>query len=80
LHGLLSAPALLASGSALLLQERAQAALREMKITRIRHYRSPITRPIFNQSFDVVTVETDAGLIGIGKAAARTRFASAGKC
>ncbi len=49
------------------LLRRAEAALRETKITRVRHYRSPASRPMFNQSFDVVTVETDSGLLGIGE-------------
>lgn len=45
----------------------AHAALPKMKITRVRFYHSPITRPMFNQSFHVVTVETDAGITGIGE-------------
>src|SRR4051794_7166962 len=43
------------------------AALPKLNITRIRLYESPITRPMFNQSFHVVTVETDQGLTGIGE-------------
>ncbi|GAB4356299.1 MAG: galactonate dehydratase [Bryobacter sp.] len=38
-----------------------------MKIIRIRYYESPISRPMVNQSFHVVTIETDAGLTGIGE-------------
>jgi galactonate dehydratase len=38
-----------------------------MKITRIRFYHNPDSRPIFNQSFHIVTVETDAGITGIGE-------------
>jgi len=38
-----------------------------MKITRIRFYHNPNSRPIFNQSFHIVTVETDAGITGIGE-------------
>jgi L-alanine-DL-glutamate epimerase-like enolase superfamily enzyme len=38
-----------------------------MKITRIRYYLSPNQRPIFNQSFNIVTVETDQGITGIGE-------------
>ncbi len=45
----------------------AHAALPKMKITRVRLYESPLTRPMFNQSFHVVTVETDAGITGIGE-------------
>ena len=55
---------LLGSGALL---ARARAALSEMKITRIRFYESPISRPIFNQSFHIVTVETDQGITGIGE-------------
>ena len=46
---------------------RAQAEIKKMKITRIRYFESPVSRPIFNQSFHIVTVETDAGLTGIGE-------------
>ena len=49
------------------LMSKARAELKKMKITRVRYYESPISRPIFNQSFHVVTVETDAGIIGIGE-------------
>lgn len=58
------------SGAAALslpLVEKAQAELKRMKITRIRYYESSITRPMVNQSFHIVTVETDAGLTGIGE-------------
>ncbi|HVG38646.1 MAG TPA: mandelate racemase/muconate lactonizing enzyme family protein [Pyrinomonadaceae bacterium] len=37
------------------------------KIARIRFYESPISRPMFNQSFHIVTVENDQGLIGVGE-------------
>src|SRR5258708_969903 len=43
------------------------ASVPKMKITRIRYYKSPISRPMFNQSFDIVTVETDQGITGIGE-------------
>jgi galactonate dehydratase len=39
----------------------------KMKITRVRYYESPLTRPMVNQSMHIVTVETDAGLLGIGE-------------
>lgn len=45
----------------------AQAAVPAMKITRIRYYRDPNSRPIFNQSSNIVTVETDHGITGIGE-------------
>jgi galactonate dehydratase len=43
------------------------AALPKLKITRIRFYESPATRPMFNQSFHIVMVETEAGITGIGE-------------
>lgn len=54
---------------------RASAALPKAKITRIRYYKSPtdaagrpnVHQPLFNQSSNVVVVETDAGLTGIGE-------------
>jgi galactonate dehydratase len=46
---------------------RAQAALPKMKITRVRVYQPPNPNPLFNQSDLVVTVETDAGITGIGE-------------
>jgi len=49
------------------LAQKAQAELRKMKITRIRLYESPINRPIINQSHHILTVETDAGITGIGE-------------
>jgi galactonate dehydratase len=50
-----------------LLAQRAFAELKRMKITRIRYWESPISRPMVNQSFHIVTIETDAGLTGIGE-------------
>jgi L-alanine-DL-glutamate epimerase-like enolase superfamily enzyme len=38
-----------------------------MKITRVRAYTPPELNPLFNQSDLVVTVETDAGITGIGE-------------
>src|SRR5260370_17990660 len=46
---------------------RALAAIPKMKITRIRAYAAPQPNPIFNQSNTVVSIETDAGLTGIGE-------------
>src|SRR5688572_32345271 len=51
------------------------AALPDLKITRIRYYRTPTDaagrpntrQPLFNQSTNVVIIETDAGLTGIGE-------------
>lgn len=55
-------------GSALALAApRARAALPRARITRVRFYRVRDSRPIFNQSGHIVTVETDAGITGIGE-------------
>jgi len=62
--------AIAASGAA-----AAHAALPKMKITRIRYYEAPGDAAarkgnvpgIFNQSANIVTVETDAGITGIGE-------------
>src|SRR6266403_5424224 len=43
------------------------ASLPKMKITRVRVYLPPNPNPLFNQSDMVVTVETDAGITGIGE-------------
>ncbi|HUO30647.1 MAG TPA: mandelate racemase/muconate lactonizing enzyme family protein, partial [Bryobacteraceae bacterium] len=47
--------------------QRAVAAVPKMKITRVRAYLPPHPNPLFNQSDMVVTVETDAGITGIGE-------------
>ena len=39
----------------------------KMKITRVRAYTPPNPNPLFNQSDMVVTIETDAGITGIGE-------------
>jgi L-alanine-DL-glutamate epimerase-like enolase superfamily enzyme len=49
----------------------ALAAPPPMKITRIRYYHNPAGRPLFNQSANVVTIETDAGITGIGEGGAK---------
>src|SRR5579863_7287501 len=38
-----------------------------LKITRIRFYHNPQSPPQVNQSFHIVTVETDQGITGIGE-------------
>ncbi len=43
------------------------APLPKMKITRVRAYLPPHPNPLFNQSDVVVTIETDAGITGIGE-------------
>src|SRR5215510_2522500 len=50
---------------------RAQAAISKMKITRVRAYAPPNMNTLFNQSDMVVTIETDAGLTGIGEGGAK---------
>jgi galactonate dehydratase len=45
-------------------------ALPKMKITRVRVYEPPHPNPLFNQSDLVVTIETDAGITGIGEGGA----------
>ncbi len=55
------------------------AALPKMKITRVRAYEPPKSffsaSPIFNQSNVVVTVETDAGITGIGEGGSKDLLA-----
>ncbi|MBV9613392.1 MAG: mandelate racemase/muconate lactonizing enzyme family protein [Acidobacteriaceae bacterium] len=50
---------------------RAHAAVPKMKVTRVRVYAPPNPNPLFNQSDLVVTVETDAGIMGIGEGGSR---------
>jgi galactonate dehydratase len=47
------------------------AAAPKMKITRVRAYQPPNPNPLFNQSDMVVTIETDAGITGIGEGGSR---------
>ncbi len=65
-----SAASLPAAGVAVTPQ-RAQAAVPKMKITRVRVYAPPNLNTLFNQSNMVVTVETDAGITGIGEGGAK---------
>src|SRR5258705_2681236 len=46
---------------------RVLAAIPKMKITRIRAYLAPQPNTLFNQSNVVISIETDAGIIGIGE-------------
>jgi len=51
---------------------RASAALPKMKITRVRYYRNPrYKKELFNQSENIVTIETDQGITGIGEGGSR---------
>lgn len=66
--------------AAVTLATPAWAALPKMKITRIRAYMPPNPNPLFNQSDMVVTIETDAGITGIGEGGSRDTLAqSAGR-
>ncbi len=56
-----------ASTAVLGLASSARAALPKMKVTRVRAYRPPNPNPLFNQSDLVVTIETDAGITGVGE-------------
>ncbi|HLJ13495.1 MAG TPA: mandelate racemase/muconate lactonizing enzyme family protein [Bryobacteraceae bacterium] len=49
----------------------AKATIPKMKITRVRVYVPPGLNTLFNQSNMVVTVETDAGITGIGEGGAK---------
>ena len=64
--GLGGAAALAATSKA-----RATAAPAPMKITRVRFYHNPSSPGHFNQSFHIVTVETDQGITGIGEGGSR---------
>jgi L-alanine-DL-glutamate epimerase-like enolase superfamily enzyme len=65
----LTSAAVTAAGTAAL--PPAKAAVAKMKITRVRVYAPPGLNPLFNQSNMVVTVETDAGVVGVGEGGAR---------
>ncbi len=44
----------------------------DLKITKIKHYKNPdYKKPTFNQAWDIVVVETDGGLTGIGEGGSR---------
>src|SRR4051812_28987350 len=72
-----SAAAVPAAGIATL-PPRAQAAVPKMKITRVRVYTPPVLNTLFNQSNMVVTVETDAGITGIGEGGAKDTLEQCG--
>src|SRR5947199_2585972 len=63
----------IAAGSSLGLAgaPRARAAVPKMKITRVRIYSPPNLNTLFNQSDMVVTIETDAGVTGVGEGGAK---------
>ena len=49
----------------------ALASSSPLKITRVRFYHNPKSPEHFNQSFNIVTVETDQGITGIGEGGSR---------
>lgn len=64
-------PSTVAGSAALHRARMAAAALPRAKVTAVRFYRVSDSRPIFNQSSHIVTVETDAGITGIGEGGSR---------
>ena len=60
-----------AATTALMELRAAPSSMPKMKITRVRVYSPPNPNPLFNQSDLVVTVETDAGIMGIGEGGSR---------
>ena len=63
--------AVAAPGLGLAALPQVHAAVPKMKITRVRAYAPPNLNTLFNQSDMVVTVETDAGITGIGEGGAK---------
>ena len=60
-----------APAATLVRPQRVEAALPKVKITRIQIYQPPNLNQLFNQSNMVVTVETDAGITGVGEGGAK---------
>ncbi len=56
-----------ASAAGVIALPRVQAAVPKMKITRVRAYAPPNMTTLVNQSDMVITIETDAGITGIGE-------------
>ena len=59
--------ALSGAAATLAMTQHTAKAIPKLKIKRVRFYHSPTSRPIFNQSGHIVTVETDQGITGIGE-------------
>src|SRR5271166_6876086 len=55
------------AGTSTIGSEVGVAAIPKIKIRRIRYYQPQRVNPTFNQSNRIVTVETDAGITGIGE-------------
>lgn len=66
------------SGAGFIAAGGVHATTPEMKITRIRFYRSPNSKPTLSQSTDVITVETDQGVTGIGEGGSRDTVVQCG--
>lgn len=49
-----------------------------MKITRLRFYHNPASRPMINQSFHIVTIETDQGITGVGEGGSKDTIEQCG--
>ena len=68
-----------AAGAASMAGRADAAGLPKTKITRIRYFKTPTDaagrpntrQPLFNQSTNVVLVETDSGLVGVGEGGSR---------
>ena len=60
-----------AAGALAAVPRISEAALPKAKITRVRVYLPPNHNELFNQSNMVVTVETDAGITGVGEGGAK---------
>jgi galactonate dehydratase len=65
-------------GAALPQLAKAENGPWEAKITRIRFYQNPRSRPIFNQSMHVITIETDVGITGIGEGGSKDTIEQCG--
>jgi L-alanine-DL-glutamate epimerase-like enolase superfamily enzyme len=59
------------AGAGLAGYSRAEAALPQAKITRVRIYEPPNLNRLFNQSNMLATVETDIGITGVGEGGAK---------
>jgi L-alanine-DL-glutamate epimerase-like enolase superfamily enzyme len=57
--------------AAIIAPQPAQAALPRAKITKVSIYAPPNLNPLFNQSNMIVTLETDAGITGVGEGGSR---------
>src|SRR5438552_2084042 len=55
------------AAAALAALDRSQAALAPAKVTRVRIYQPPNWNQLFNQSNMTCTIETDAGITGVGE-------------